>query len=169
VRLVLGAFHSNFYLPFKRFQKYFLNSLYYRPKRYCPVLVAQEGSALWGNTLTTALLHDLNWTIPFGTIVISVQKVLSGFSRATRRWSMYFPTRRSLPARPEPDNAFWIVLRYNFLFLCYIVSPTYVPECHFVYVFFFLNPDFSDGDRGISDTLQRMQLEDRESSEVDCR
>ena len=42
---------------------------YYRPKRYCPVLVAQEGSALWGNTLTTALLHDLNRTIPFETIV----------------------------------------------------------------------------------------------------
>jgi len=38
-------------------------SLYYRPKRYRPVLVAQEGSALWGNTLTTALLHDLNRTI----------------------------------------------------------------------------------------------------------
>ena len=45
------------------------DSLYFRPKRYCPVLVAQEGSALWGNTLTTALLHDLNRTIPFGTIV----------------------------------------------------------------------------------------------------
>ena len=28
----------------------------------------QEGSALWGNTLTTALLHDLDRTIPFGTI-----------------------------------------------------------------------------------------------------
>jgi len=27
------------------------------PKRYCPVLVMQEGSALWGNTLATALLH----------------------------------------------------------------------------------------------------------------
>jgi len=34
--------------------------------RYCPVLVALEGSALWGNTLATALLHDQNWTIPFG-------------------------------------------------------------------------------------------------------
>ena len=34
------------------------------------VLVAQEGSALWGNTLATALLHDLNWTIPFGLIVL---------------------------------------------------------------------------------------------------
>jgi len=44
--------------------------MYYRSKRYCPVLVAHEGSALWGNTLTTALLHELNRTIPFGTIVL---------------------------------------------------------------------------------------------------
>jgi len=42
---------------------------YYRPKRYCPVLVALEGSALWGNTLATALSHDQNRTIPFGLIV----------------------------------------------------------------------------------------------------
>jgi len=42
---------------------------YYRPKMFCPALVTQEGSALWGNTLTTALLHDLNRTIPFGTIL----------------------------------------------------------------------------------------------------
>jgi len=39
---------------------------YYQSKRYCPVLVAQEGSALWGITLTIALLHDQNRTIPFG-------------------------------------------------------------------------------------------------------
>ena len=43
--------------------------MYYRPKRYCPDLVAEEGSALWGNTLSTALLHDRNRTIPFGLIV----------------------------------------------------------------------------------------------------
>ena len=36
--------------------------------RYCPVLVAQEGSALWGNTLASALLHDQNQTIPFELI-----------------------------------------------------------------------------------------------------
>jgi len=44
------------------------NDLYthYQSKNYCPVLVAQEGSALWGNTLATALLHDQNRTIPFG-------------------------------------------------------------------------------------------------------
>jgi len=42
--------------------------LTYQSKRYCPVLVALEGSALWGNTLTTALLHYLNRTIPFGLI-----------------------------------------------------------------------------------------------------
>jgi len=37
----------------------------------------------------------------------SVQKVLSSSGRATRRWPMYFPIRRSLPARPEPGNTFW--------------------------------------------------------------
>ena len=37
-------------------------------------------------------------------MVLSVQKVLVGSGRATRRWPMYFPIRRSLPARPEPDN-----------------------------------------------------------------
>jgi len=42
--------------------------LYYQSKRYCPVLVAQEGSALWGSTLATTLLHDLNRTIPFGVM-----------------------------------------------------------------------------------------------------
>ena len=42
--------------------------VYFQSKRYCLVLVALEGSALWGNTLTTALLHDLNRTIPIGTI-----------------------------------------------------------------------------------------------------
>ena len=45
-------------------------SWYYQSIRYCPVLIAQEGSALWGNTLTTALLHDQNRTIPFGLIVL---------------------------------------------------------------------------------------------------
>jgi len=39
-------------------------------KMNCPVLVAQEGSALWRNTLATAtaLLHDHNSTIPLGLI-----------------------------------------------------------------------------------------------------
>jgi len=32
-------------------------------------LVVQQGSALSGNTLATALLHDQNRTIPFGLIV----------------------------------------------------------------------------------------------------
>jgi len=45
--------------------------MYKQSKRYCPVLVALEGSALWGNTLATALLHDQNWTIPYGLIVQS--------------------------------------------------------------------------------------------------
>jgi len=39
--------------------------------------------------------------------VLSVQKVLSSSGRATRWWPMYFRIRRSLPARPEPDNTFW--------------------------------------------------------------
>jgi len=36
---------------------------------YCPVLVTQEGSALWGNTFATALLHDPKRTIPFELMV----------------------------------------------------------------------------------------------------
>ena len=47
---------------------------YYRPKRYGPVLVAQEGSALRANTMTTALWHDQNRTIPFGLIVLVMQE-----------------------------------------------------------------------------------------------
>jgi len=39
--------------------------------------------------------------------VQSVQKVSFGFGRGARRWPMYFPIRRSLPARLEPDNTFW--------------------------------------------------------------
>jgi len=47
---------------------------YYCPKRYwdIPVLDIYEGSALWGNTLTTALLHDQNRTIHFGLIVLQI-------------------------------------------------------------------------------------------------
>ena len=41
---------------------------------------------------------------------LAIQKVLSGFGLATRRWPMYFLIRRSLPARPEPDNAFWTAM-----------------------------------------------------------
>jgi len=43
----------------------------------------------------------------FDKCVPSVQKVLSSSGHATRRWPMYFPIRRSVPARPEPDNTFW--------------------------------------------------------------
>ena len=42
---------------------------YYQSKTYCPVLVAQEGSTLWGSILITALLHDQNRTIPYGLLV----------------------------------------------------------------------------------------------------
>jgi len=38
---------------------------YYQSKWYRPILVALQGSALWGNTLATALLHDQNRTIPW--------------------------------------------------------------------------------------------------------
>jgi len=54
--------------------------------------------------------------------VLAVQKVLSGSGRATRRWPMYFPIRRSLPALPEADNTFWtastgplFILKWHFL------------------------------------------------------
>ena len=54
---------------------------------------------------TEAYMVSFSWTTPL--YVLSSQKVLSCSGRATRRWSMYFPIRRSLPARPEPDNTFW--------------------------------------------------------------
>jgi len=47
-----------------------LSWVYYRPKRYCPILVTLEGSALWRNTLATVLLHDQNWIIPLGLVVL---------------------------------------------------------------------------------------------------
>jgi len=50
--------------------------VYYQSKGYCPVLVVQQGSALWGNTLATALLHDQNQTIPLGLIVQISSEVL---------------------------------------------------------------------------------------------
>jgi len=46
-------------------------------------------------------------------MIISVQKVLPGSGRATRRWPMYFSIRRSLPALPEPDNTFWTASTFN--------------------------------------------------------
>jgi len=39
--------------------------------------------------------------------VLSVQKVWSSSGRVKRRWSMYSPTKRAFPTRPEPDNTFW--------------------------------------------------------------
>jgi len=35
-----------------------------------------------------------------------VQKVFLISGHARRQWPMYFPIRRSLPVRPEPDNTF---------------------------------------------------------------
>jgi len=40
---------------------------YYQSKRYCLLLFVQEGSALWGDTLATTLLHDQKRTISFWT------------------------------------------------------------------------------------------------------
>ena len=51
-------------------------------------VLSEEGSALWGNTLATALLHDQNWTIPFGLIVLRSAFPQSGLSGGTRT----FPT-----------------------------------------------------------------------------
>jgi len=39
--------------------------------------------------------------------VLSVRKALSSFGCVTRRWPMYVSIRRSLLARPKPDNTFW--------------------------------------------------------------
>jgi len=41
------------------------------------------------------------------SLVLSVQKVLSGVLVVQQRRPMYFPIWRSLPARPEPDDTFW--------------------------------------------------------------
>jgi len=55
-------------------------------KRYCPVLVAQEGSALWRNTLATALLQDQNRTIPFGLIVRCPRVSTEGHGGVKKKW-----------------------------------------------------------------------------------
>ena len=84
--------------------------MYYRPKRYCPVLVAQEGSALWGNTLTTALLHDLNRTIPFGTVVLKVGNLGSLLSKCHPcPESIFFshPSPAHEASRKESKNAYF--------------------------------------------------------------
>ena len=44
--------------------------------------------------------------------VLAVQRILSSSGLATRRWPMYFPIRRSLPARLEPDNTYWTASTY---------------------------------------------------------
>jgi len=38
---------------------------------------------------------------------VSVQKEFWDSDRATRRWLMYFPIRRSIRTQQEPDNIFW--------------------------------------------------------------
>jgi len=45
-----------------------------------------------------------HWRAHGAVGVLSVQKVLSSSGCPTSRWPAYFPMRRSLPARPEPDN-----------------------------------------------------------------
>jgi len=56
--------------PFSSLLFPFTAITYNQSKRYCPVAVAIEGSALWRNTLATALLHDRNRTVFFGLIVL---------------------------------------------------------------------------------------------------
>jgi len=67
---------------------------HYQFRRYCPVLVALEGSALRRNTLATALLHDQNRTIPFGLIVVPLGG--RGCRRKTIHGTWHRPIRLQL-------------------------------------------------------------------------
>ena len=51
----------------------------------------------------SVIFKDKFQVCPF---VLSIQRY-SGCGRRTRRWSMFYPIRRSLPARPETGNTFW--------------------------------------------------------------
>jgi len=64
---------------------------------------------LFFDRLADGLQNGCSWISLFymWVPVLWVQKILFGFSRGTRRWPMYFPIRRSLPAWPEPDNTSW--------------------------------------------------------------
>jgi len=66
----------------------------YQSKRYCPVLVAQEGSALWRNTLATALLHDPNRAIPFGLIAPSPSQRIGNLKNTPWRTLAYLALDR---------------------------------------------------------------------------
>jgi len=95
----------------------------YRPKRFCLVLVAQEGFAWWGNTLTTALLHDLNRAIPFGTIV-HWRTLLTSFTlilKSTVPWWKFIPWRRTngVPVVSGSGTSSFVTkyLVYNWVFL----------------------------------------------------
>jgi len=46
-----------------------LQKVYYQSKRYCPVLVVQQGGGQFTSLHDEALQRDQNRTIPFGTIV----------------------------------------------------------------------------------------------------
>jgi len=66
---------TSFFLANELFFSFFKKILdlrsyrHYQTKRYCPFVVALEGSVLWGNILFTAFLHGQNRTTPFGLIV----------------------------------------------------------------------------------------------------
>jgi len=60
-----------------------------------------------GKHIDHRLVHDLNRTIRFRLIVLSVQKVLSGSGRAGRLRLMGQYIGHRLVAQPELDNTFW--------------------------------------------------------------
>jgi len=83
-----------------------------RPRMYTrtPANRLRERSELVARIPHSTKIPDLGYSAlgPSHTrTVLSVQQVLTGSGLATRRWPMYFPIRRSLPVRPDSDNAFW--------------------------------------------------------------
>jgi len=86
---------SSIYLPLKSVKlETFLSEIAY-------IIMFKEG--MYHLVFNPDLTFHLNMKI---NIVISVQKVLFISDRATRRWSKYFPVRRSPPSRSELDNTF---------------------------------------------------------------
>jgi len=61
----------------------------------------------WLSSRFAAHTRHLNIAFPTSCVVLSVQKVLSGFGRVGRLRLMGKYTDHRLVARPEPDNTFW--------------------------------------------------------------
>jgi len=55
--------------------------------------------------------------------VLSVQNVLSGSDRATRRWSVYFPMRRSLPIGQNRTIPFGLIVPVGKIAACFLRAP----------------------------------------------